>query len=96
MNTVITLDTPIKRGESEIATVAVRKPTAGELRGVSLTDLLQMEVTSLHRVLPRITEPALTETEIAGLDPADLFQLGTAISGFLLPRAMKQTVSLSE
>lgn len=95
MNTIITLDTPIKRGESEIKDISVRKPNSGELRGVSLTDLLQMEVTALHKVLPRITEPALTDVEVSGLDPADLFQLGTAVTSFLLPKAMKQTVSLT-
>lgn len=95
MNTIITLDTPIKRGESEIKDISVRKPNSGELRGVSLTDLLQMEVTALHKVLPRITEPTLTDAEVSGLDPADLFQLGTAVTSFLLPKAMKQTVSLT-
>lgn len=96
MLTMITLDTVIKRGETDITTISVRKPNAGELRGVSLTDLLQMEVTALHRVVPRITEPPLTDSEIINMDPADLFQIGAAISGFLLPRAMKQTVSLTE
>jgi hypothetical protein len=83
----ITLDTPIVRGETGIASVAIRKPRAGELRGVTLTDLLQMDVTALTRVLPRITEPALTEHEVSGMDPADLTQMGTAVAGFLLPRA---------
>lgn len=83
----IILDTPIMRGESSIGSISIRKPRAGELRGVTLTDLLQMDVTALTRVLPRITEPTLTEAEVAGMDPADLTQMGTAVAGFLLPRA---------
>jgi hypothetical protein len=45
----ITLDTPIKRGETSIASVEVRKPVSGELRGCNLTDLLQMDVVALTR-----------------------------------------------
>lgn len=86
----ITLDTPIKRGDDTITTVSVRKPAAGELRGVSLTELLQMEVTALTKVLPRITTPSLTEQEVGRMDPADLLQLGTEVSSFLLPNRMKQ------
>lgn len=88
-NVPITLDTPIKRGETEITTVELRKPAAGELRGVTLTDLLQMDVAALTRVLPRITSPTLTEADVAGLDPADLTQMGSAVAGFLLPRAVQ-------
>ena len=83
----ITLDHPIKRGETEITSVDLRKPSSGELRGLNLTDLLQMDVAALQRVLPRISTPTLTESEVAALDPADLFQLGTMVAGFLLPKA---------
>ncbi|WP_247392571.1 phage tail assembly protein, partial [Ralstonia pseudosolanacearum] len=44
--TTITLDTPITRGEQTISTITVRKPGAGELRGVSLMDLMRMDVTA--------------------------------------------------
>lgn len=85
----ITLDTPIKRGETSIASVEVRKPVSGELRGCNLTDLLQMDVVALTKVLPRITNPTLTEQEVARMDPADMLQMGTEVSGFLLPSRMK-------
>ena len=93
MNTQVTLDTPIKRGTTDIATVAVRKPLAGELRGLSLTDLLQMDVGAITRVLPRVTEPALTEAEVGRMDPADLLQLGAAVTAFLLPKASRPEAS---
>lgn len=85
----ITLDTPIKRGETSIESVEVRKPVSGELRGCNLTDLLQMDVVALTKVLPRITNPTLTEQEVARMDPADMLQMGTEVSGFLLPSRMK-------
>lgn len=96
LNAVIELDTPIKRGETEIKQVSLRKPAAGELRGANLADLLQMDVSALEKVIPRISDPILTTHEVQSLDPADLFQLGTTVSGFLLPKALRQTVYQSE
>lgn len=83
----IPLDTPIKRGETEITSISLRRPAAGELRGVNLTDLLQMDVIAVTRVLPRISDPTLTEAEIAQLDPADFTQLASEVAGFLLPKS---------
>jgi len=89
LNTTIQLDTPIKRGEREINQVTLRKPASGELRGASLADLMQMDVNALEKVIPRISDPTLTPHEVQNLDPADLFQMGAAVSTFLLPKAMR-------
>lgn len=87
----VTLDTPLQRGKQTVTEVSVRKPKAGALRGVALTDVLQMDVTAITKVLPRITDPALTEAEIRDMDPADLVQLGTAVAGFLLAKRFKDS-----
>lgn len=92
----ITLDTPIKRGDDTITSVSVRKPVAGELRGVSLVELMQMDVGALLKVLPRISNPTITEQEAARLDLADLTQLGTEVVSFLLPKAAKPDASQPE
>ena len=92
----ITLDTPIVRGDQAIAEVTLRKPTAGELRGVSLTDLLQMNVDALSTVLPRVTTPTLTKHDIGTMDPADLVQLGGVFAGFLLPKGTLPGASRAE
>ncbi|UNM21699.1 phage tail assembly protein [Pseudomonas sp. ArH3a] len=92
-NTVI-LDTPIRRGTTTIDSITLRKPNSGELRGVSLSDLLQMDVNSLVKVVPRISSPTLTAVEVTSMDPADLFALGTKVSGFLLQKSMKTDTSL--
>jgi hypothetical protein len=89
----IILETPITRGEQTITEIQLRKPQSGELRGVSLVDLLQMEVSALCTVLPRITTPALTPHDVGQLDPADLLQLAGGISAFLLPKAALGMVS---
>ncbi|WP_448647204.1 phage tail assembly protein [Pseudomonas mohnii] len=91
---VITLDTPIKRGTEQLTSVSLRKPMSGELRGVSLADLLQMDVLALRKVLPRITIPALTDHELGQMDPADLVQMATVVTGFLLPKSAKTDASL--
>lgn len=85
----VTLDTPIQRGALTIDKVTLRKPTAGELRGVSLAELLQMKVDALQTVLPRITQPMLHKQDMTSLDPADLVNLGAVVVGFLLTKEQK-------
>ncbi len=60
----VELDTPIKRNQEEVAKLTLRKPMSGELRGLSLADLINMDVDSITRVMPRISNPALTEQEV--------------------------------
>jgi hypothetical protein len=88
--TTITLEAPITRGTQTIEQLRVRKPRAGELRGTQLVNLLHMDVAALEIVLPRITDPVITRQEVAGLDPADLTQLGMEVSGFLLTKANRE------
>ncbi|ALR35757.1 phage tail protein [Pandoraea pnomenusa] len=95
MRETITLETPIKIGKSEVSTFQLRKPGAGELRGVNLFELAQMNVDALIKVLPRITAPSLTEYEVAEMDPADLMQCGLVVAGFLLQKAAKPEASPS-
>ncbi|KPM96419.1 hypothetical protein AOR11_24270, partial [Vibrio alginolyticus] len=85
----VELDTPLTRGKTTVTEIHVRKPKSGALRGVALADVLNMDVQALTRVLPRITEPALSEAELRDMDPADLVQLGNVVANFLLPKRMK-------
>ena len=85
----VNLDQPIKRGTTEITSITLRKPLSGELRGVLLIDLLNMDVASLIKVIPRISSPGITAPEAAGMDPADLLAIGSKIAGFLLQKSAK-------
>lgn len=85
----VQLDTPIQRSAGAVETIVVRKPNAGALRGISLAELLQLNVSALVTVLPRVTEPTLLKQEVEAMDPADLVALGTAVAGFLLPKAQR-------
>lgn len=90
----VILDTPIRRGTTTINTITLRKPASGELRGVSLSDLLNLDVASLIKVIPRISNPGITAVEAAGLDPADLVAIGSKVIGFLLQKSVKTDASL--
>ena len=85
----VELDTPVIRKSGNVETITLRKPKAGELRGLNLTDILNMDVNALGKLLPRITSPVLTEQEVQNMDPADLVQLGGEVAGFLVPKRMK-------
>lgn len=82
---VVTLDTPLMRGEQKIEQITLTKPNAGTLRGVSLAALANSDVDALIKVLPRMTYPALTEYEVARLDVSDLISLAGKVVGFLSP-----------
>lgn len=83
----VELETPIERGTSApITRLTLRRPDAGSLRGLSLMDLAQLDVTALQRLLPRIASPMITAADVRKLDPADLFSLGAEVAGFLLKK----------
>ncbi|QBR32946.1 MULTISPECIES: phage tail assembly protein [Pseudomonas] len=92
-NTVL-LDTPILRGKNQIDSLTLRKPQSGELRGVHLVDLLNLDVGALLKVLPRITSPSITAPEAAGMDPADLLACGNKVAHFLLQKSVRMDASL--
>ena len=86
---VVTLDFPIKRGDTEVTAITLRKPLAGQLRGVKLVELLNLDVGSLQMVLPRISTPTLLPHEVAQLDPADLTELATKVAGFFVRKSIR-------
>ncbi|MBN3238302.1 phage tail assembly protein [Pectobacterium carotovorum] len=86
---VVTLETPIKRGETVIDTITLIKPTTGTLRGVSLAALAGSDVDAMIKVLPRMTLPALTETEIARMELPDMITIAGKVIGFLTPKSQQ-------
>lgn len=85
----VALDTPIVRGEQTIATLQLRKPRSGELRGLSLVDLGQLKVDALIKILPRISMPTVTEVEVSNMETADLLACGAEIGSFLLQKSQR-------
>lgn len=89
----VTLDAPIISGDITIDQVKIRKPQAGELRGLSLSALLNLDYAALENLLPRITIPTLTKAQIMAMDPSDFTQLGSEVMDFLLPKGAKAALS---
>lgn len=89
----VTLDAPIVTGDVTIDQVRIRKPQAGELRGLSLSALLNLDYAALENLLPRITIPTLTKAQIMAMDPSDFTQLGSEVMDFLLPKGAKAALS---
>ncbi|HEY4583065.1 MAG TPA: phage tail assembly protein [Lysobacter sp.] len=83
----IILDTPIKRGDQVIDKLSLRKPVAGELRGIALADLMRLDVGALSALLPRITSPSLTPHDVSQLELPDIGQLGGEVVGFFMTKA---------
>ncbi len=80
----VTLDTPIKRGDTTITEIVLRKPQSGALRGTRLQAVMEMDVASMMTVIPRISTPALTPQEMADLDPADLSAISIEVVLFFV------------
>ncbi len=90
----ITLTEPVKRGDEAIASVGVVRPDVGALRGLKLTDLLQMDVNVMLKLLPRITRPALLPDEVAALAPADFLELAGTVVNFFVPTEQQAKADL--
>ena len=87
-----TLETPIIRGDQTITTVILRKPNVQTLRGLSLGALVQMDIDSVIKLLPRISTPTLTNAEIERLEPADILAICGGVSSFFLTRAQRESL----
>ncbi|GLS13616.1 phage tail assembly protein [Hydrogenophaga electricum] len=81
----IPLAVPLQRGDQTITALTLRRPGSGELRGLKLMDLLNMDTVSLSVLLPRISTPTLTKADVEALDPADLLNLGIEVTNFFAP-----------
>lgn len=89
----VTLDDPITIGETVIDKVTLRKPKAGELRGLTLDDLIASDIDTLLKLIPRISSPVLVEDVVAAqLSPVDLGQFGGAVRGFFMTKGQHETL----
>ncbi|EHK2723910.1 TPA: phage tail protein [Salmonella enterica subsp. enterica] len=85
----VTLTKPIVRGDETITYVEIGDAIkqSGSLRGLSLSDVLNMKTDTLVTLFTRVTSPRLKESEIAKLATSDFIALSTAIVPFLTPTA---------
>ena len=75
---VVDLSKPV-RGMDHIP---LRHPSASDLRGIKLLDLINMDTVSLELVVPRIAMNGFTKHDFLNLEPKDMFSIGLQVSGF--------------
>lgn len=88
-SSTITLETPIYRSEQAISEIVMRHPVTRDLQGLSLLAILQMDVTTLIELLPRLTTPALTKQDVMNMSISDLAQFATVVSTSALPQLLR-------
>ncbi len=92
----VRLKRPVDIDGKPVCEIAVREPTAGELRGLAVSAIMSMEVSAMIRLLPRITMPPLSEAQVAAMRPGDFGQLAGTAAGFFFDVAeADQTTSAS-
>lgn len=87
----ITLSSSIINGKTEITKITIRKPLAGDLRGVKLLNFVDADIDSLAKVLPRISTPTLSEQDVYNMDLMDLTNVVVEMSDFLKPKSSSVT-----
>lgn len=72
---------------SDGRTVTLREPMTGELRGIKLLEVLQMDPAAHAELIPRISE--LEKPAFYKLRSADMMRIITEVVGFFAPEAME-------
>ena len=87
--TTVPLETPLRRGKAELAELQFRRPKAGDLRGISIAKLGQLDYDEVRTLAPRISLNGLIAQEVDEIDTADLIEMSLAFADFLQTRARK-------
>ena len=76
---------PIERGGEKITYVEITGAIeqAGSLRGLSLTDVLNLKTDTMFTLLPRVTSPRLDEVTLKKMLSRDFIQLCAAAVNFM-------------
>lgn len=78
----IDLETPLTVAGETVTRLTLRRPLAGELRGIELTPLIRMDVGAALDLLPQICQPNVTTSDLEQLDPADLAEVVGSLANF--------------
>lgn len=81
----VTLSAPVRVDGKDVTEITIREPKAGEMRGLLMVQIAQMDTTHLMKLLPRITVPSLSEAQLSDLRLSDFFALSTKAVSFLVP-----------
>ena len=79
----VPLPKPITIGDKEITSIDLRKPKAGEMRGLKTMDLLQMDINAHSTLVPRIC-PEITTAVFNDLEPENLTVIQGEVVNFFV------------
>lgn len=71
-----------QEGDTTLSEVTLRKPKAGELRGLQLSLIQMQDVDAMITLIPRISE--LTERDMHNLEMEDFAHLSVETLGFFV------------
>lgn len=78
----VTLSKPLAYGDSTLKELAFRRPMAGDLRGLKLGGLADMDVDLVLKLAARTSIQTVTEAQLHTLDPADFLKVTNEVVGF--------------
>ncbi|EOY8885020.1 phage tail protein [Escherichia coli] len=81
----VKLSRPIERGAEKITYVEITGAIeqAGSLRGLSLSDVLNLKADTMFTLLPRVTSPRLDEVMIKKMSSRDFIRLCAVAVNFM-------------
>lgn len=82
MAKTVILTKPLTYGNNKIMELSFRRPSAGDLRGLKLSGLSEMDVDLILKLSARTSTTVVTEAQLYELDPADFIAVATEIVGF--------------
>lgn len=78
----VKLVTPMEVDGKEVSELELRKPTAGDLRGLNLVQVCEMHFDAAYILLPRISK--LNERDILNMETENFPPLMTEIASFFV------------
>ncbi len=82
-NKLIKLQYPLEQeGDTKLTEVTLRKPKAGELRGLQLSLIQMQDVDAMMTLIPRISE--LREKDLHNLEMEDFSTISVETLGFFV------------
>lgn len=74
--------TPIPYGAGELAELTMRRPKAGDLKGVKLIGLTEMDPSMVIKIAARLATTPVVEAQLEQLEVYDLMELTEKVVGF--------------
>ena len=89
--TTVPLETRVVRpGGEPITQLRLRRPMSGDLRGLSIAKLGQLDYDELRKLLPRVSLDPLIAEEVDRIDTADMIEISGVVADFLFTARRKE------